>query len=97
MAFRFECSGAQWATAMLRTVKPESLKQVSLEIPHGAYRHRSHQEWWGLDSLLVQFYNSHSLHLKVTHELVGESNEWVARLLPQITGGIAQVAGYTED
>ena len=98
----FRCGGlrAEWISKTLHTIKPKILRRLSLELPRPAVIEDMtwetvQQEWLDLDSLLVQFWFSHSLRLKVIHTPGKEEKELrdhMAKFLPEMTNrGIADL------
>jgi len=93
--FRCRRLHAQWISKTLRTARPENLQLLSLELPHSvAVEGAIRQEWLDLDSLLVEFWVSHSLRLVIRAAENGgkELRDYVARFLPELAGrGIADL------
>ena len=96
--FRCKKSNVQWITASLHTVQSKHIQQVSLELSLDVFWRTSHQEWTDLDSLLVRFWTSHALRLKVMYESRrgwGDQREHVARLLPELMRrGVVDLVEY---
>jgi len=78
---------------MIHTVEPKNLHRLSLELPRCVMTedptweavHR--REWLDLESLLVQFWASHSLRSKVIYTTGGEKGvrDDMATFLPELT------------
>jgi len=91
----FQCGGlrAEWISKTLHTIEPKILRHLSLELPRPAVIEDTtwdtvQQEWLDLDSLLVQFWFSHSLRLKVIHmpwKGEKELRDCMAKFLPELT------------
>jgi len=103
----FRCGGlrARWTSETLHTIGPKNLQHLSLELSHCSVIEDTtwetvHQEWLDLDSLLVQFWVSHSLRLKVIHTLEKggqDVRDHVAMFLPELTRrGIADLVQCVE-
>lgn len=88
LVFRCKNPSALWIVDTLRTVKPESIQQVSLDMSRHSLWALS-PGWLELDSLLVQLWDSHSLRVKITYESLAGVSEYARRtvegLLPQVT------------
>lgn len=85
--FRCKSSDVRWITTTLHTVEPQNIQQISLESLHYIPWRETQQEWFDLDTLLVQFWTSHSLRLEVVYESRrgwGDRAETIARLLPEV-------------
>ena len=95
-------SGVRWVTEALRTVKSKRLQQITLRPDHNALANKFGeavcQQWHDLDSLLVQFWASHSIRPKVTYEVgVGREDmrDYAPSLLPELTRrGLVDLAEY---
>ena len=101
----FRCGGlrAEWIIRTLHNTEPRNLQRLSLELPRysdieDAVWETVHQEWLDLDSLLVQFWVSHSLRLKVmSMPEMGEEDlrDYVTMFLPEMTErGIIDLAMF---
>lgn len=95
ISFRCRCLNAQWIITALRTIDCENIREISLDLAPDVLRRAVHQEWVDLDFLLVQFWTSHSLRLKVMYDSrrgCGNQMECVTRLLPELVRrGIADL------
>ena len=77
-------------TTALQTIEPNTIEQVTIMLIHGFFSQETNRAWRNLDSLLVQFWTSHSPRLRVVSEIARESKgekgrDKAARLLPELT------------
>ena len=73
----------QWITNTLRTAESKQIRRISIGLFRGGLMRLSPQECSDLDPLLVHFWTSHSLRLKVMHDYTGSPEAALAWLLPQ--------------
>ena len=87
ITFRCNGSNVQRIITALQTVELATIKQVSLLLSFDVLWQPVSQEWLNLDSLLVQFWTSHSFRLKVICETMWgfeDQRKTAARLLPEL-------------
>jgi len=105
VVFRCGRLRARWISETLHTIGPKNLQRLSLELSHCSVIEDTtwetvHPEWLDLDSLLVPFWVSRSLRLKVINT-PGKGEEGVrdrvAKFLPELTRrGIADLVQCVE-
>ena len=93
--FCAESMGVEWITEALQTVTLEhrDLRQISIHVPYyftpEVTGDETHEVWLELDRLLVQLWESHSIHPKVTYPKPdGEQRavrDCIGCLFPEIT------------
>ena len=95
--------GVRWIVATLSTAETGNLRSISLGLSYRVVLKALTAEpiddaWLGLDSLLVQFWASHSLSPRLTYEWVEEETDSdgnMERLLPEsIRRGIVDLTKY---
>ena len=93
VAFLCKDPNVQWIVTTLLTAGTKNLQSVSITLSHRVILRALtvesiHQGWLDLDRLLVQFWTSHSLRLKLMYEWIEtgkDLNEAVGLVLPELT------------
>ena len=96
--FGCEFLDIKWVTVALETAtKLRDLQGISIDVPSisahvtPANKETLRTPWSDLDSLLVQFWESHSIRMKISHQRPGSEDEgrglvdWSEYLLPEST------------
>ena len=110
VVFRPNSRSVEWVVGTFRTITPkhQDLRQITIHMPYytvrtgrsGGIRHAIRKtnsgEWWDVDSLLVQFWESRSIRPKVICTTKQGMEDSIGRLLPEITGrGIIDLVEYS--
>ena len=88
----FRCGGlnVRRIITALQTIEPNTIQQVTIMLIRSFFVQETNRAWLDLDSLLVHFWTSRSLRLKVVCEIEGASEgekgrKKAAMLLPELT------------
>jgi hypothetical protein len=91
LSFRWGGPGVQRVTTALQTVRSKNLQQIAIRLYArfvNPVEEKVRQEWQDLDRLLVQFWTSRSIRLKIKYEAWEGENSLGAlaqSLLPELT------------
>ena len=111
MTFQLNSWNVEWVITALQTTTPKHryLRQITIEfsyyltlvdVGHGNNREavgEASLRWWlDLDRLLVQLWESRSIHLTVVFTEAGDMRDCIGHLLPEITKkGIIDLVEHT--
>ena len=83
-------SSVQWITVALQTVKSKNVRRIRISIRASVNIPETvRQEWQDLDSLLVHFWTSHMVRLRVSYLARDgdmDMRDYAPSLLPESTG-----------
>ena len=92
----------QWITMTLRTAESINLQQISIYSPANfgmPMAESAYREWHNLDHLLLQFWTSRSIRLKIRYKQRNGGNlrDCIPRFLPELTSkGVVDVIKIDE-